>query len=144
MFWRLEELSDLGAAEILLPIEWMRERTRDIAPSLKAVLEIGIEACCSADYIARRIRNCGLWNCRFLWWQRKKNEIYAVASCPEAPREFLASIDSLPMRTSLVGQSLLARSLVEGRQELRIEGEKHEYRIQALPLSEATVLSLLI
>jgi Zn-dependent peptidase ImmA (M78 family) len=138
-----EELCEEAAAEMILPLEWLRDCIRGSSPSLKLIQSIVSRSNTSIDFVVARICDDGLWSCRFLWWHKEKERIYAIKSYPFLPIESLIWIEPANHKSSLILRCFFEQKYLDGKETLRIRDESYDYRIQCLPLNQTDVLSMM-
>jgi Zn-dependent peptidase ImmA (M78 family) len=137
----VEKLCDIAAAEVLVPLTWLRDRLRDSAPSLVSVQKVATAVDCSPDYVAERISRESLWRCNFFAWQRKGTGIEVVRSFPASAAES-SVFQELCCGTVL--KCLAQQQYVEAREAIVLDGEKIRGNIQCVPLVWGRVLAMVI
>lgn len=139
-----ENLCDNGAEEILLPVQWLRDRLMHYTPSLEIIDEISKEANCDLSFVAERIIKKGLWHCKVLLCVKRGKKLCVIKTFPPADEAFLAFMEPFDLETSLPGNSLINKKFMEGHLRIKSGDEDYLYRAQCIPVNEKVVLSMII
>lgn len=137
----LEEICDFGAREILLPSRTLRSRLRGTDPDVALVKQLAGDAECSVKLAANRICELEVWQCRFIWWQKRSDDVVAVASVPEV------SEDSLPIllddKAHVLARAFSEAGAVRGPVTMSFFGRQDDYRVQAIAIDADSALMLI-
>lgn len=141
---KMERLCDVAAAEILVPITWLRNLLRRKAPSITTVGEIAHECRTSLEVASRRVAAAGIWHCRFIWWDWDGKNLQATKAYPPYHRQTLLWLRPKDCSSSLICRSIRDQKILAGREVLLVENEEHEFITEAWGLSQNTAMSLIL
>ena len=141
-YFKLEQLCDKAANEILLPKNWLREKTSKNSPSINIILEIKEEKNLPLDFIINQILENGLWNCGFYWWREVKNRVECVKLSPLEKESVLYWVKPCNDSTSLIRKCFRTKKYVEGYEAISIFDETYKYRTQCIPNGNGNVISM--
>lgn len=136
----VEKLCDIAAAEVLIPLTWLRDHITNSPPSLGTVQNIASAVDCSPDYVAERICRESLWRCTFFVWQRRGAGVEVVRSFPAFAAD---SPVFQELGSGTVLRCLAQQERVEAREVIVLAGETIRGNIQCVPLGAGRALAML-
>ena len=139
----VEKLCDECAAEMLLPLLWLRERLRRARPSLEALEQLAKNAQCSLEYAAERVRAEAIWQCTFLTCKVNDRGAWIVRSSPPGAADSLLLEIPKNKESSPIIRCHAERRRRIGRESLRFGDEVIFEQVECLPLEENTVFVML-
>jgi uncharacterized protein DUF955 len=140
----VEKLCDVAAAEILIPLPWLERSVFRQVPSLLLAKSLADSSDTTVEAMAARLLQEALWNCRFVFWRDCGDSLRATKSYPHADDSMLAWMEPEGGMSSLLGQCARQKRFTEGKQTLRISGERYRYKVQCVPLDDTHIVSLLL
>lgn len=141
----LEELCDWGAAEILLPVNSVREEVRGVRPSTDLLFSIAGEADCTIRLAAERIVSTGIWQVGFVCWRIEGGSAAAhwMVSRTHTSHD-VRSILLPDYQNSLVRRALLLNESVSGRELLSFYDEVEPFRVHCRRVDDSKVLTMIV
>ncbi len=143
----VEQLCDLGARELLLPLQELTRRLRSSERSILEVRRIGEDAQCSLEIVTRRVCEAWVWNCMFVWWKRHDNRLVPVRATKiegDQTAEHLMHISLADQETSAVGRAMRSGNAERGLERIRYWDGVTSCQAQALRLDDSVAIELLI
>jgi len=137
----IEKLCDSVAAEILVPLHWIRDQTRGTRPSLNTLAKIAESAKCSHDYIAERIYSEALWECTFLIWQLDGNGLKVIKSFPAEAGE---DTHFQQLGSPAVLECFARREYLRVKGTSAASGKPTHNELDCLPLGPHLVLEMIV
>ena len=143
---RIEQLCDLAAAELLLPLSWLRDKFRKHVPSLSLARTISEDSHCDVDFLLAHALDAGLWRCRLLWIERHGQDFVALRTHPEVEESFLSSLRVTDEPTTLFLQRVSddGPNVAAGTLTLSSKDGKQNYRVECTALRPGSILCVLI
>lgn len=139
-----ERLCDLGAAEMLVPTDWLLKAFSGAGGfGVSDAVDAATLADVRIDLIVRRLRELGLWNGTALWLRVENGRCFPCKAFPEWDESMLARARVYPETASVIAGCVRTRSLYEGPIRLEIIGQHEDYQGQCVPTADNEVLALL-
>lgn len=141
----MEELCDWGAAEILLPVNSVREELRGGRPSPDVLFRIAAEADCTIRLAAERIVAARVWQVGFVCWRVQGGSAAAQWMVSATEKSHDVRWILLPdYQNSLVRRALLQNETVSGRESLSFCNEIELFRAHCRRIDDSTVLTMIV
>lgn len=139
----LEKLCDECAAEMLVPVLWLRDRLRRSRPSLEGVEQLARDADCSPELVAERVRAEAIWQCTFLICEVNEKGAWIVRSYPAVAADSLFLETPEKKESSPIVRCATQRRRCTGSELLRFGDEVVVEKVECVPLEKSIVLAML-
>lgn len=139
----IEDICDLGAAEILLPAAALRQRAFSHPPSLEEAAAIADQSKCDTEWVIGRAISLALWKVRLMVFEIIVGSFNVVRTVPAVDRAFLASIHPAPQTTRLFQRAVASSAPFHCQIELKTADGDFSYPAELRSYRKRQVTALI-